>query len=153
MTSALDQILISLDARHAENILQGKKLVELRRRPMKVPIGSTVWIYAKLPVGSIVGCASVSAVRVNAPATLWRKFGGIAGISRSEFFTYFSGINAGTALELTDCRRLKIAIPLESLRRTAAGFHPPQFFVRLKHDTPLLVRLLQVVQLEAVQAA
>jgi hypothetical protein len=28
-----EHILISLEARHAENILDGKKLVELRRRP------------------------------------------------------------------------------------------------------------------------
>ena len=46
-----DQILISLEPRHAENILEGRKRVELRRRTMNVTIGSTVWMYAKLPVG------------------------------------------------------------------------------------------------------
>jgi hypothetical protein len=48
-----DQILVSLEPRHAENILEGRKRVELRRRTMSVTIGSTVWMYAKLPVGSI----------------------------------------------------------------------------------------------------
>jgi predicted transcriptional regulator len=148
-----DQILISLEARHAENILQGRKLVELRRRPMNVEVGSTVWIYAKLPVGSIVGCASVAAVRICAPCTLWRKFGEISGISRSEFFDYFEGIGKGTALELTNCKRLNSSISLESLRHFSAGFQPPQFFFRLKQGAPLLAGILRAVRREAAPAS
>jgi predicted transcriptional regulator len=138
-----DQILISLEARHAENILLGRKLVEFRRRPMNVKPGATIWIYAKLPVGSIVGYATVAAVRVHALSTLWRKFGSLSGISRSEFFNYFDGISEGTALELTNCRRLFTSVTLKSLRRFNAGFHPPQFFTRLKHGAPLLAAILQ----------
>jgi predicted transcriptional regulator len=52
-----DHILISLEPRHAENLLDGRKRVELRRHAMNVSIGSTVWMYAKLPVGSIIGRA------------------------------------------------------------------------------------------------
>jgi predicted transcriptional regulator len=140
-----DQILISLEARHAESILQGIKSVELRRRTMKVRAGATVWIYAKLPVASIVGCASVAAVCIHAPSTLWRKFGGTSGISRREFFDYFEGIGKGTALELTNCRRLHSSISLQSLRRLSAGFQPPQFFVRLKQDAPILSSILRAV--------
>ncbi len=55
-----DNILISLEPRHAENILAGLKRVELRRRTMNVSPGCTVWIYAKLPVGSIVGRTTLS---------------------------------------------------------------------------------------------
>lgn len=138
-----DQILISLEARHAENILQGKKLVELRRRPMNVKPGATIWIYSKLPVGSIVGSATVAAVHVHAPSTLWRKFGPLSGISRSEFFDYFYGISQGTALELTGSRRLCTSVTLEALRRFSVGFHPPQFFARLKHGAPLLAAISQ----------
>lgn len=148
--SVADQILISLEARHAENILQGKKLVEFRRRPMNVKAGATIWIYAKLPVGSIVGCATVAAVRRQAPSTLWRKFGPHSGISRTEFFEYFAGVTQGVALELTSCRRLTASVPLESLRRFSAGFQPPQFFARLKQGAPLLTAISQVgTRLEA----
>lgn len=136
-----DQILISLEARHAESILDGRKLVEFRRRTMKVKPGATIWIYAKLPVGSIVGFATVAAVRTHAPSTLWRKFGSLAGISRSEFFDYFDGISQGTALELTNCRRLCASVSLKSLRRVKAGFHPPQFFAHLRQGAPLLTAI------------
>jgi predicted transcriptional regulator len=136
-----EHILISLEPRHAENILDGKKLVELRRRAMNVKTGATVWIYAKLPVGSIVGSAIVRAIHVQAPSTLWRKFGPVCGITRTEFFKYFEDVEQGTALELSDCRRLVCSFSLDSLRQFNARFQPPQFFARLKRGTPLLTAI------------
>jgi predicted transcriptional regulator len=136
-----EHILISLEPRHAESILDGKKIVELRRRAMNVKAGATVWIYAKLPVGSIVGSAIVRAIHVQAPSTLWRKFGPVCGITRAEFFDYFEEIELGTALELSDCRRLASSFTLESLRQFNARFQPPQFFARLKRGTPLLTAI------------
>jgi len=144
-----DQILISLEARHAENIMQGSKLVEFRRRKMNVKPGDTIWIYAKLPVGSIVGFATVAAINTHAPSTLWRKFGSLSGISRSEFFEYFDGIAQGTALELTNCTRLYSSVSLASLRRFCAGFQPPQFFIRLKQGAPLLAAISQAASVPA----
>lgn len=138
-----DQILISLEARHAENIMQGSKLVEFRRRKMNLKPGATIWMYAKLPVGSIVGCATVAGIHMHAPSTLWRKFGSLSGISRSEFFDYFDGISQGTALELSNCRRLCSSVSLESLRHFCTGFQPPQFFIRLKQGAPLLTAISQ----------
>jgi predicted transcriptional regulator len=136
--AADDHILISLEPRHAENILEGRKRVELRRRTMNVSIGSTVWMYAKLPVGSIIGRAIVTAVHVLAPATLWKRFGAVSGISRSEFFEYFGDRDEGIALELSNWRRLTHAFDLESLRRFDHDFQPPQFFTRLRRHAPLL---------------
>jgi predicted transcriptional regulator len=145
-----EQILISLDGRHAESILEGRKQVELRRRPMNVEIGATLWIYAKLPVGSIVGFASIAAVRSCAPASLWRRFGKTSGVSRVEFFDYFRGVDRGTALELTGCKKLRDSISLEALRRLNARFHPPQFFIRLKQGGPILAG---IVRASGVQTA
>jgi predicted transcriptional regulator len=138
-----DQILSSLESRHAESILQGHKLVEFRRRSMRISPGTTLWIYAKVPVSSIVGCATVAAIRSQAPSTLWRKFGSVSGISRCEFFDYFEGINQGTALELSNTKRLESMVPLALLRRISAGFHPPQFFTRLSTDAPVLSAIAQ----------
>jgi predicted transcriptional regulator len=143
--SVNDHILISLEPRHAENILEGRKRVELRRRMMNVTIGSTVWMYAKVPVGSIIGRAIVAAIHVLAPATLWRRFGAVSGISRSEFFEYFADREQGIALELSDCRRLSRAFDLEALRRFHQGFQPPQFFTRLRRDTPLWIAMSELL--------
>lgn len=127
-------ILISLAARHAEKIFRGEKLVELRRRPMRVAPGTTVWIYVKSPVGSIVGRAKVDAIHTSSPATLWRRFKLTCGLSRSEFFEYFDGAAQGFALVLEGAQRLQQTLTLARLRQIANGFQPPQFFTWLTVD-------------------
>lgn len=140
-----EQILISLEPRHAENILEGRKRVELRRRMMHVAIGSTVWFYAKRPVASIIGRAIIQAIHAFAPATLWHKFGAVSGVSRGEFFEYFAERDQGIALELSDCRRLAQGFDLKALRHLHHGFQPPQFFTRLRCDTPLGIAMSELL--------
>jgi len=132
-------ILISLASRFAEKIFAGTKQVELRRRAMRVTPGATVWIYVKLPVGSIVGRARVEAVHASSPASLWRRFGLVSGLSKTEFFEYFKGVTQGFALVLEGAKRLRQSLSLDSLRRIAEGFNPPQFFVRLTSEHPLFL--------------
>ncbi|MEX3895135.1 transcriptional regulator [Paraburkholderia sp. BR10954] len=133
-----EHVLISLEERHAENILAGTKHVELRRRAMNVKEGTVVWIYVKVPVGRVIGYARVSAAHSLAPSTLWRRFASVCGITRREFFQYFDGATKGFALGLQDPQRLTGSISLTELRQISAGFQPPQFFVRIAPGSPLL---------------
>ncbi|WP_086382507.1 transcriptional regulator [Caballeronia sordidicola] len=133
-----EHVLISLEKRHADNIFAGTKHVELRRRAMNVKAGTIVWIYVKLPIGRVVGCAQVSASHLLAPSTLWRRFADVCGISRREFFDYFGGRSRGFALGLKDPQLLSGALSLAELRAASTGFQPPQFFIRLAHDSPLV---------------
>lgn len=132
-----EHILISLESRHADNILAGRKRVELRRRPMNVTAGVRVWIYVKLPVGSIVGHATIGEVHSSAPATLWKRFGNVSGLSKREFFNYFGGCEQGVALVLERSTRLRSSLSLQALRNLDEGFQPPQFFARLTSGHPL----------------
>lgn len=132
-----EHILISLDSRHAENIFAGHKRVELRRRTMRVSPGATVWIYVKLPVGSIVGHARIGEIHSSSPASLWRRYGSVSGLSKREFFEYFGGAERGVALVLERSMRLRSSLSLRSLREVDEGFQPPQFFVRLTSKHPL----------------
>lgn len=136
--SASQNLLISLEERHANGILAGTKTVELRRRPMHVAIGARMWIYVKLPVGSVVGCANVIALHTLAPSTLWSRFGSVSGLQRQEFFSYFSGLPRAFALGLSEPVRLANPITLSKLREMSSGFHPPQFFANVASDGPLL---------------
>lgn len=137
----VEHILISLSPRHAENIFAGRKLVELRRRTMNVLPGTIVWVYVKLPVGSIVGRAKIRSIHTSSPASLWRRFGSVSGLSRNEFFGYFEGVAGGVALVLENVERLNRSLSLESLRKAANGFQPPQFFSRLGAEHPLLTAI------------
>lgn len=132
-----EHILISLEPRHATNILDGVKRVELRRRVLNVKPGTTVWFYAKSPVASVIGRARIERTHHASPKTLWKKFGGVAGISREEFFSYFGGRAKGAALVLADAVRLHRHVSLEELRRPEMACHPPQFFARLAPGHPL----------------
>lgn len=136
--SAQQNVLISLEERHANRILDGTKTVELRRRTMHVAVGATVWFYVKLPVGSVVGCAKVVALHTLSPRTLWSQFGPVSGLQRQEFFDYFEGLPKAFALGLSEPTRLASPIPLDRLREVSSGFHPPQFFANVASDGPLL---------------
>ena len=138
-----EHILISLDERHAANIFAGIKHVELRRRSMNVAIGTTIWIYVKLPRGSVMGSARVSAFHSLAPSTLWRRFASVSGLTRKEFFDYFVGVSRGFALSLEDADRLPQSISLQALRQVSSGFQPPQFFMRLGVGGDLLNSLTE----------
>lgn len=130
--------LISLEERFAEGILNGEKLVELRRRPMRLNVGTTVWMYVKVPVGKVIGSVQVRSLHTLAPQTLWRKYGDVSGLSRAEFFDYFSGVERGFVLALANPVRLGNSVPLERLRILNKGFQPPQFFQHLANDGALV---------------
>jgi predicted transcriptional regulator len=130
--------LISLEERFAEGILNGLKLVELRRRPMRLSIGTTIWMYVKVPIGKVVGSAEVRAMHSFAPETLWRRFGDVSGLSRAQFFDYFKGSQHGFVLVLEKPKRLPSPVSLERLRKLNGAFHPPQFFQHLDGQGPLV---------------
>ncbi len=130
-----ESILISLEPRHAENILQGKKTVELRRRRPDVLPGTLLWIYSKMPVGSIVGYATISSICEDSPERLWRKFRSEVGVSRAEFFSYFDNRDLGIAIQLENAVPLIAPITLHRLREVNGKFQPPQFFARLDGES------------------
>lgn len=130
--------LISLEERFAEGILNGMKLVEFRRRSMRINVGTTIWMYVKVPVGKVVGSAEVGAMHSLAPTTLWRRYGDVSGLSRAEFFQYFEGAKQGFVLALDKPKRLLSPVPLEQLRLLNKAFQPPQFFQHLDCQGPLV---------------
>lgn len=132
-----EYLIISLEERHANNILAGTKQVELRRRAMHVNIGDRVWLYVKKPVGAIVGYATIDGTVCTSPATFWKKYGSVTGLSRTEFFGYFDGADSTFALKLSLPTSLKRSVSLETLKNTQIGFHPPQFYCKVLVGTAL----------------
>lgn len=130
--------LISLEERFAEGILNGTKRVELRRRPMRLKVGATIWLYVKMPVGKVIGSAEVRSFQALAPSTLWRRYGDVSGLCRREFFDYFTDVERGFVLVLGNPTRLPRPFPLDQLRSLNGGFQPPQFFQHLASDGPLV---------------
>lgn len=126
-----EHIVISLEPCFADLILSGEKKVELRRRRMRVAPETMIWLYAKVPVGAVVGCVLVKSLHAQTPQVIWRRFGSVSGLTRPEFFQYFEGAETAFALELQATIRLSNPVLLEELRRIRRNFQPPQFFTRI----------------------
>lgn len=137
--------LVSLDGRHVDSILSGEKKVELRRRRLHLSPGDTLWIYRKMPCRILVAKVSVKKLEEGSPTSLWRRHKGHCGISRREFYAYFSGVKTGCAIVLGDLVPLPSPISLDQLREKEKGFHPPQFGKYLTESGGLLPFLRQCI--------
>ena len=100
MSNPAKNVLISLEKRHAENIISGKKKVELRNRRMNISKGDSIWVYSKLPEGCVVMKAIVKSITSDNPKSLWKDFQTVCGISKEEFFAYFNDVETGYAISL-----------------------------------------------------
>lgn len=127
-------LLISIKPCHAENILTGKKSVELRRLRPHVQEGDLMIIYATAPTSAVLGTARIRSVVQGNPHRLWRMVGKYSGIRYAEFRNYFSGSAKACGIHLTNAKRSKKPVKLTELRKVAPGFHPPQSFKYLRRD-------------------
>lgn len=134
-------ILLSVKPRFSRQIAAGTKTVELRRRPLRVPSGTTMWIYSTLPSGSVEVVARVRTIQSGCPKTLWHRFGEQAGVTREEFFEYYSGLQLGYVVSIENAEPIRSEVPLDAIRRVEPKFQPPQFFTWLHRNSPVLTLL------------
>lgn len=125
--------MISIRPTFVEGILAGTKTIELRRRFMDLPVGSTLWIYSTLPVGAIVAVATLSNIDYDKPEELWRKYRRDVGIRNEHFDAYFDGCQLGVALRLTGIREVA-PLKLETIREIRGVHQIPQVAVRVSEQ-------------------
>ncbi len=118
-------VLLSIKPKHADAIMRGDKLFEFRRVPFAERDVETVYLYSTAPVKKVVGLFRVGKVVEDRPRSLWRKFRHVAGLSESEFFSYFRDSDVGYAIEVKRARRL--SCPIDPFN-VVPGFVPPQSF-------------------------
>lgn len=125
MSEAPDVALLSIRPQYVKAILDGRKTVEFRRRPLATSIKFVV-VYATQPEGKVVAICPVLAQYVAAPHEIWAKFGDKGEIGRREFDRYFEGALLGCAIALGEPRAIGPASEL-SLADLGAS-RPPQSF-------------------------
>ena len=132
-------VFISVHPQHVNNILNGTKTVEFRRRfPSADRIADAlVWLYSSSPVKAVVGVARVEGVEHMPIGKLWATYCTRGGVDKSTFSDYFSGAVKGFAIRLRDITSLVPRIPQSSLRQV--GFYVPQSYRYVTDDVyPLL---------------
>lgn len=133
-------LLLSLRPRFANAILAGTKTVELRRRPIKAPPGSTVVLYASAPTRAVVGVAKLHRSLVLDAEMAWEDHERELGLTRTEFDAYLDGRRAHL-LVLMDVRRLLEPVQLGRLRE-GCDFRPPRSFRYVSETDPASVHAL-----------
>ena len=128
-------VILSLKPRFAEAILTGVKTVELRRTEPKIVVPTRALLYSASPVRALLGTCIITNVRSADLAALWREYGSRSDLSYLEFQQYFKGVEAGTALTLTEPEAFSRRVPLQDLRARPRGFRPPQSFAYVDTET------------------
>jgi predicted transcriptional regulator len=118
------QIVMSVHPRYAEAIMDGRKRVEFRKRPLANDV-SVVWVYATVPVQRVVGYFEVDATVVARPRDLWRRFKKVGCIGRADFDRYYLGSVLGAGIQVKAATRLASSLPLSALLPSGV---PPQSF-------------------------
>jgi len=131
-----ENVLISVRQDHAQNMLNGVKTAEVRRRRIRIEAGTRIWVYSKLPRGHVELVALAEKIVEGPPARLWRLYGPRMAITRSQFRAYCSGVTVGCVILLHGIRPLRPTVELAALRKISKSFHPPQFFKRLSAHSP-----------------
>ena len=128
-------MLVSIKPNFAEQILDGSKKVEFRRRhPRQIELGSRMLIYASSPIRALIGTAVVFDVVEASPEEVWNVYQDVGGIEHDAFNAYFESSDRAVAIRLRKPVRLDKAIPLDDLRCKWPGFHPPQQFAYLTSE-------------------
>src|ERR1700760_4597826 len=119
-------LLVSIHPRHASNILNGEKTVELRRRfPARTTRGALALIYSTAPVQAVVGVARIKDVLKLPVSTILKEYGAAACVSEAEVEAYFSGLREHYVILLEEGRPLKRHLSVTDLY-SRFGIVPPQ---------------------------
>lgn len=137
-TNHPSEALISIKPRYAEQIFLGNKLIELRRKTIRLNSGTRLWIYSTVPEAEIKGAAIIDRIILDRPYNIWKKFGTSACISKDEFDRYFNKYRLAIAIKFQNVVPLIPGLTLTDLRKKIPDFHPPQHFLKLRKAHPLL---------------
>lgn len=130
----MTDVLLSIKPRYVDMLASGCKTVEIRKRPVRVPAGARIWIYASSPRRQVVASATLEAVVMESPEEVWRVFGDRTGIDRQDFDAYVGEAEVVAALCLTEITELDAPV---CLRGEARASRPPQSYAYLR-DAGLL---------------
>lgn len=118
------RLLLSIKPEYAEQILEGLKLYEFRRVPVRRPVTNLI-LYATLPVGKVLGECRVDGILTDTVPELWRRTAPFAGLSEADYARYFRGARYAVALQVSHPVRYEEPMLLTAIAPIRV---PPQSF-------------------------
>ena len=131
-------IVISIKPDHAEKIMNGTKKYEFRKYKPRRPV-SRVYLYESAPIQKIVGSFRLKKIHSGSPEELWKKCGEEGGLSRKEFFDYFSKNKKVYGFEIDDVKSFNPPIDPKELNH---GFKPPQSYSYINPNKAIIHKVV-----------
>lgn len=130
-------ILISVKEQYVNEMLAGRKTIELRKSAPRASVGDTLIIYTTQPKKAVTATAIVHRIIRCSPKEMWQKYHNKLGIDKISFDSYYDGHKKAVGIELTDITPLNAEILLSAIKLIKPEFTPPQTFKYLKKFTTL----------------
>lgn len=92
-------ILLSINPVHVENIMNGTKKYEFRKKACKRHVDKII-IYSTNPIMKVVGEAEVEDVLIDNPEKIWKKTKEKSGIDKNFFDKYYENREQAVAYKL-----------------------------------------------------
>jgi predicted transcriptional regulator len=122
----METLLISLHPRHAQNILSGKKIIELRKKGVREDrYGTTfdhILIYETLPTAAIIGVCEAGEILYKDAQTFSKNYQSSLCLNSREIWDYL-GDRMGYGIRIKNPKKIT-PIPLSKMREV--GILPPQ---------------------------
>lgn len=122
--------LMSIHPRYAHAILDGRKTVEFRKRPLADDVTHVV-IYSTVPDRAVIGYFTVDGQETRTPESLWDEYCDQGVIGEGDFFNYYAGRERATGIRVGTATRLRRAL---SLADDLGVPHPPQSYQYLPDE-------------------
>lgn len=98
------KILMSIKSEYADKILNGTKIYELRKKPLKNEI-DTIVIYSSGKVKKIVGEFKIDFIIKDIPENIWNLGETVLGISKDKFFEYYKNSEYAYAIKIKQIKK------------------------------------------------
>lgn len=126
-------IVMSIKERFALDIMRKKKTIEIRKRFSEKAVGSTIFLYATLPNGCVVGQAKVFEVKEGHPEDIWNCYNEKLGCNYQDYINYCGNQSKIKAIILEEIIEYSNPIPWNIFSTTVnAPKRPPQSYEFLK---------------------
>ena len=95
----MNKIVVSINPRHVNNIIDGSKRYEYRTRIASKDVNKLL-IYETAPIKKVVAEAEIVEVLSLDPKTLWEQTKDYSGLSKEFFYEYFKNRSVAYAYKL-----------------------------------------------------
>ena len=122
--------LLSIKPEFVEEIIEGRKKFEYRKKVFKRSDISSIVVYATKPYGKVVGEFEIETILEENIDKLWSDTKHLSGISEEFFYEYFKDRDSGFAIQIKRFKEYKKHLELSEFDSTIKA--APQSFCYIR---------------------